>query len=64
METNYNHRTIRKKEDVGTQGTISSLKFTPDGKYIVCASKNYIEVWDIASGSQVRKIKATTGTFS
>ena len=64
MESSYVHRTIRKREDVGSQGTISSLKFTPDGKYIVCASKNYIEMWDIESGNQVRKIKATKGTFS
>ena len=64
MESSYYHRTIRKREDVGRQGTIISLKFTPNGKYIVCASKNYIEIWDIESGNQIRKIKATTGTFS
>ena len=64
MEISYVHRTIRKREDVGRQGTIISLKFTPNGKYIVCASKNYIEIWDIESGNQIRKIKATTGTFS
>jgi len=64
MESSYVHRTIRKKEDVGRQGVINSLKFTPDGKYIVCASKNYIEIWDLESSNQIRKIKATKGTFS
>jgi WD40 repeat protein len=64
MESSYYHRTIRKREDVGRQGEISSIKFTPDGKYIVCASKNNFEIWDFESGNQIRRIKATTSTFS
>jgi len=58
------YKTLRKKEGVGTLRTISALKFTLDSKYIVCASKNYFEIWHFESGNQIKKIKATTGTFS
>jgi len=50
MESTYHHRTIRKKEDVGTQGTINSLKFTPDRKYIIIGSMDKtIKIWELSS---------------
>ena len=63
MESSYYYKTISKKDEVGRQGSVDSLKFTPDGKYIVCASKKHVEIWNIESGSQIKKIKATLVTL-
>jgi len=59
MESSYYHKTLRKREDVGNHGSVNALKFTPDSKYIFCASKKNVEIWDIESGSQIKTIKAT-----
>jgi len=64
MENNQCYKTIRQSVETGKHASVDSLKFTPDGKYIDCASRNYVEIWDIESGSRIRTIKATTPTLS
>jgi WD40 repeat protein len=42
------------------QPNIYGLAITPDGKKLVAAVKNYVRVWDIASGNQLWNKKATS----
>jgi WD40 repeat protein len=41
------------------QSNIYGLAITPDGKKLVAAVKNYVKVWDIASGKELWSKKAT-----
>ncbi|HAC63353.1 MAG TPA: WD40 repeat domain-containing protein [Cyanothece sp. UBA12306] len=38
-------------------GYINDLKITPDGKKLVAAVKNYVKVWDLATGAELLNMK-------